>query len=388
VALKYQYLKKISGKIYHPDSIKGILESLDFTVVREGLDAMALQVPYHKPDVRLPADVVEEILRIDGLDNIEIPSCITISPSVEESERAEQLKEKISGILTGLGFSEILTNSLTNGAYIPEEEKAATVKLLNNLSNELNVMRPSMLFTALEVLSFNINRKNSDLKLFEFGKTYSQEKKGSFKEVNHLSVYITGQINPGHWKRKAVPADIYYVKGVAETLLKAMGVNDQKFDPAENNELAGGFCLMINGANLVTVGTVRSKLSSRFDIKQPVFFIDFNWDSILKFSDNKITFRPLPKFPAVERDLAIVVPVAMSYHQVELQLNKLHLDKLTQVRLFDVFESDKLGAGKKSMAVNFTFLDEEKTLTDKEIDSWMNRIMTTLEKELGAEIRK
>ena len=173
VSIKYHYLKKLSGKNYHPDTVKNILQSLGFSLERDSMDTLTVAVPYHKPDVSLPADLVEEILRIDGLDNIDIPTTISISPSIEENYKAEQLKEKISNVLTGLGFSEILTNSITNAAYFSETELKTVVKLLNNLSSELNVMRPSMLHTALEVVSFNINRRNNNLKFFEFGKTYS-----------------------------------------------------------------------------------------------------------------------------------------------------------------------------------------------------------------------
>ena len=171
IALKYHYLKKLSGKNYHPDSIRKILQSLGFSIQLDSADAMVVEVPYHKPDVSLPADLVEEILRIDGLDNIEIPTSIRITPSVDENSRKEALKEKISNILTGLGFSEILTNSITNSAYYPEAVLTTAVKLLNNLSSELNIMRPSMLPTALEVIAFNINHKNNNLRFFEFGKT-------------------------------------------------------------------------------------------------------------------------------------------------------------------------------------------------------------------------
>ena len=189
------------------------MESLGFTVVREGMDAMTLEVPYHKPDVSLPADIVEEIVRIDGLDNIDIPVTISISPSVEENYKAELLKEKISNVLTGLGFTEILTNSITNSAYFNETELQTAVKLLNNLSNELNIMRPSMLHTALEVISFNINRKNNNLRFFEFGKTYSTSGVGRYDETNHLCIYLTGDVRSNHWKEKSVHSDIYYIKG-------------------------------------------------------------------------------------------------------------------------------------------------------------------------------
>jgi phenylalanyl-tRNA synthetase beta chain len=389
VILKFQFLKKLSGKNYHPDTVKGILESLGFSLVKESIDSLTVQVPYHKPDVSLPADVVEEILRIDGLDNIEIPTSITISPSVERNNEGDLYKEKISSVLIGEGLTEILTNSITNSAYYDEEVLQSSVRLMNNLSVELDIMRPSMLQTALEVIAFNINRKNSDLKLFEFGKTYTTSGVGKYEEQNHLCIYITGTITENSWKNKATAADIYYAQGVAETVLKTTGVRiDHYQNGTDDKELSSSLLATINGEQIFRLGKVSNAIAAKFDIKQPVFFVDFNWDALVKFVRNKIAFKEIPKYPAVERDLAMVVPKTMKYQEVKEQVAKLRLNKLQEVKLFDVFESEKLGADKKSLAINFTFLDEEKTLTDKEIDGWMNKIMTTLEKELGAEIRK
>ena len=388
VTIKYHYLKKLSGKNYHPDTVKNVLQSLGFVIERDNMDTLTVAVPYHKPDVSLPADIVEEVLRIDGLDNIDIPTTISISPSIEENYKADLLKEKISNVLAGLGFTEILTNSITNAAYFSETELKTVVRLLNNLSSELNIMRPSMLHTALEVIAFNINRKNPSLKFFEFGKTYSTGGIGEYKELTHLSLYLTGQVNDTHWKTKPVPSDIYYIKGIAEAILTALGIKNISFENTESNELQTALTAGLNGEKLIELGRVQNSLASKFDIKQPVFFADIYWDVLLKYAGKQVQFKEISKYPSVERDLALIVPKSMKYQQVKEQLSKLRLNKLQDVKLFDVFESEKFGAGKKSMAVNFTFMDEEKTLTDKEIDSWMNKIMATLEKELNAEIRK
>ena len=388
VQFKYHYLKKLSGKNYHPDSVKSILTSLGFTVLRESVDALAVEVPYHKPDISIPADIVEEIVRIDGLDNIPIPTTISISPSVNANFKSEFLKERISNVLTGLGFSEILTNSITNSAYFSKEQLQTVVKLINNLSSELDIMRPSMLHTALEVISFNLNRKNADLKFFEYGKTYSTESVGVYKEVNHLSLYITGSKRSINWKEKETASDIYYVKGICQALLQVFGVSGAEFENANEPGFEGALKVVTENGTLLVLGRVSNDLASKFDMRQPVFIADFNWDLVLESSNKRVQFKEIPKYPAVERDLAIVVPKEMKYQEIQSVISNLKLNKLQQVRLFDVFESDKLGAGKKSMAVNFTFLDEEKTLTDKEIDSWMNKIMNTLTKDLEAEIRK
>jgi phenylalanyl-tRNA synthetase beta chain len=388
VGLKYQYLKKLSGKNYHPDAVKKILESLGFGVIRENMDTVTLEVPYHKPDISLPADIVEEILRIDGLDNIDIPTTISISPSIEENYKGERIKEKISNTLAGLGFTEILTNSITNSAYFSEDELKTSVRLLNNLSSELDILRPAMLHTALEVIAFNSNRKNNNLKFFEFGKTYSTFGVGQYIETNHLCLYVTGQLNENHWKEKSTASDIYYVKGVAEAILSNLGLANKNFESFHTTELQSGLLLQLNGEKIIELGRVNTGLAAKFDIRQPVFVADFYWDVILKYAGKQVQFQEISKYPSVERDLAMIVPKGMKYKEISEHIDKLRLNKLKDVKLFDVFESEKLGKDKKSMAINFTFLDEEKTLTDKEIDSWMKRIMTTLEKELNAEIRK
>jgi phenylalanyl-tRNA synthetase beta chain len=388
VALKYHYLKKLSGKNYHPDSVKKILQALGFSIQLDSGDTLVVEVPYHKPDVTLPADLVEEILRIDGLDNIDIPTSIRISPSIEENYKKESLKEKLSNVLTGLGFTEILTNSITNSAYYSEEELKKTVRLLNNLSSELDIMRPTMLPTALEVLAFNINHKNNSLRFFEFGKTYATDGPGLYSEQEHLSLYVTGAAQQAHWKKPTSQTDIYYIKGIAEALLRNLGTGSLEFSEQESKDLEEYMEVKTETGPLVKIGKVNRNLSSRFDIRQPVFVAEFNWAEVVILAARPVRFREIPKYPAVERDLALVVPVQMKYASISEQINKLKLPKLKEVKLFDVFESEKLGAGRKSLAVNFTFLDEEKTLTDKEIDAWMNRIMITLEKELHAEIRK
>lgn len=389
VKLKYAYLKKLSGKYYPPDTVKSILESLGFEVAKEEKENLVVKAPYYKPDITLPADVVEEVLRIDGFDNVEIPAAITITPSVEENYAEEDLKEKVAQFLVGCGFSEILTNSITNSKYFPEGELAKGVKMINNLSSELDVMRPTMLPTALEVIRFNANRKNDNLRFFEWGKTYTAHGIGKYREDEHLCLYITGEITEPSWKAKPVTANFYYAKGVAEAVLRLLDVSSPSFDNVADINLQPAMTAQQNGKRLLTLGQVNPAVTNRFDLKQPVFFADFNWGLMVKLAaERKIVYKEVPKYPTVQRDLALVVPKPMKYAEINKRIRNLQLPKLQSVRLFDLFESEKFGKDKKSLAVNFTFLDEEKTLTDKEIDGWMEKIMTTLEKELGAEIRR
>ena len=389
VAIKYHYLKKLSGKNYHPDAVRKILAGLDFEIVREGMDEIRVAVPFSKPDITLPADIVEEIVRIDGLDNIDIPSSMTITPSRDENIPKENLREKIAGFLVGLGFHEIITNSISNSQYYSEEQLAGTVKMINSLSADLNIMRSSMIETGLESIAYNINRKNKDLQFFEFGKTYHTSGIGNYEEVEHLSLYFTGLFKHTNWKSKATTTDFYVVKGITEALLKLCGIDNINFTQSVSEGCSIANFISINNQKIVLVGEVSPEKLKSFDIKQPVFFIDLKWLSLLELNNKKIiTYKEVSKFPSVNRDLALVVNRNITFDALQDVITKAKISKLKKMQLFDIFESDKLGVDKKSMAVNFTFIDEEKTLTDKEIDTMMTKLISTFENELNAEIRK
>lgn len=389
VALKNHYLKKLSGKNYHPDAVKNILESLGFEIAKEGMDELWIEVPYNKPDISLPADIVEEIIRIDGIDNIEIPKNINLSPANDTYNLKEKLREKLAGHLTGLGFAEILTNSITNSKYYSDEVLNTSVKMINNLSADLNVLRPSMLETALESIAYNINRKNSNLRLFEFGKTYSSEKAAAYKEEEHFSVFITGNSDYDSWRIKAKPADFFVARGIASSLYKLCGFDDVQFEEPSAAYNGTRYNIKHKNHQLGMMVEVSSSVLQAFDIRQAVYFIDLNFSNILAWAEKqKIVYREIPKFPAVQRDLAVLLEKSISFAEIEKLIKKFNFSKLCEVRLFDVFESEKLGSDKKSLAVSFTFIDEEKTLTDAEIDEMMQKIILSLEKELNATIRK
>ena len=389
VAIKYHYLKRLSGKNYHPETVGKILKNLGFEIIKEGMDEMIVAAPYHKPDISLPADIVEEIIRVDGLDNIEIPGSITMTPSIDELYAVETFKEKIADYLVGLGFYEIMTNSITNENYFSKDELEGSVKMLNSLSAGLNLMRPSMLETGLEPIAYNLNRKNSDLKFFDFGKVYRSSGPGNYGETEHLSLYVTGHRENENWKHQQEKADIYFLKGVVTNLLKILGVDETNFEKSKSTKLSPSLQVRVEGSVMAELGEVTPAVLSRFDIKQPVFYADLNWSALkVQAEHKKISLRELSRFPVVRRDLAMIVDSTTSYSRVEETVQTLRLPALAEMNLFDIFESEKLGAGKKSLAVSFTFIDNEKTLTDKETDEWMNRIMTALEKELKAAIRK
>ncbi len=396
VSIKYHFLKKLSGKNYHPDSIKNILHSLGYETLKEGIDELRVAVPYHKPDVSLPADLVEEILRIDGLDNIDIPEMITITPAIEEHYAREVYREKIANYLVGQGFHEMITNSITNAAYFPEEEQQQMVKMLNSLSSELNILRNSLFETSLEVVARNLNHKNNSLRLFEFGKAYSTtgpgkpgSPSGRYRETDMLCIVMTGNITGDNWKEKSSAADLFSLKGAVDAILRLLGIKPDAVSSLEVPKLNNHLVYTYNNQVIAGAGEVKKKILEIFGIKQPVFFAGLNWALMTELAaGQQLTIRELPKYPLVQRDLAMIVSKEITWEKVQQTLQKIKPGKLQDMKLFDIFESEKMGAGKKSIAVNFTFLDEEKTLTDPEIDEWMRTISTTMEKELQAEIRK
>lgn len=388
ITLSNYYLKKISGKNYHPDTVKNILKSLNFTILREGIDDIQISVPFSNPDITIPADVIEEIMRIDGLDNVEIPSSIKMSPAIDTGLNAALQKEKVITWLNGNGFSEIFTNSITNSKYFDAETLVTTVKIINSLSEDLNIMRPSMLPTGLECLAYNINRKNSNLLFLEFGKTYSKIE-DEYKEVENLALYFTGNKNELNWNSSSKKLDIYFVKGICHSIFSLLGLNDFRFEPAQNKQFDDCLTATVNEKIVAIMGNVAKSQLEQFSIKQPVFFVCIDWQQLISSTaDQTISFEPIAKFPQVHRDLSIVVDKKLTYQSVADLVHSLQLSRLIDLRLFDVFENEKLGENKKSLAISFTFSDKEKTLTDKEIDGMINKIILTLETKLNAEIRR
>jgi phenylalanyl-tRNA synthetase beta chain len=384
VILKNHYLKKLSGKNYHPDTIKNILTSLGFEIVKQGMDDIMLDVPFSNPDIKIPADVIEEIMRIDGLDNVEIPAVIPIAPAIETLGFQQEIKEKTSQYLSSSGFAEVLTNSITNSDYYNEEELQSTVKIINSLSMELDVMKPSMLQTGLECISYNLNRRNNNLRLYEFGKTYSVSE-DKYYEQEHLCIYLSGNKNSQGWKEKSDKADIYFLKGICDNVFTLAGISNITYSIDDT----GGIKAVAGKKEIASLGPVPKATLDKFHIKQQVFYADMNWEKIIDLSKNKkIVYEEISKFPAVHRDLSIIIDKSIPFSKVVEATDKANVDRLAHTNLFDVFESDKLGADKKSLALSFTFLDKEKTLTDKEIDNMVNRIISLYEKELNAEIRK
>ena len=389
ITLQNHYLKKVSGKNYHQDTVKSILKSLNFSILQESIDSLRVAAPTSNPDISIPADVIEEIMRIDGLDNIDIPATIKMSPSPETGAFEAGIREKISGWLVGTGFAEIFTNSITNSKYFDQETLSTSVRIINSLSEDLDIMRPSMIPPALECISYNINRKNTDLLFFEFGSTYSSTEKGKYQETKSLALYFTGHKSPSGWNLRAEKTDIFFAKGVCSALCTLAGLPPLQFVPTSNAFLTEAIGAKSNGIHLTEIGSIKKSLLESFSIKQPVYFLSINWQLLVALAGkNPIQFEEIPKFPHVQRDLSIVVDKSVTYGAVESLLQGLQISKMKEFKLFDVFESERLGADKKSMAISFTFSDKEKTLTDQETDTMMHRIITSIEKGTQAEIRK
>jgi phenylalanyl-tRNA synthetase beta chain len=370
--------------------VKDILESLGFETLEETDAQLRLAAPYSKPDISLPADVVEEIMRIDGYDNIGIPSHITIAPSLSEQPDRQAVREKTAAYLSANGFHEIFTNSITNSRYYDSAPaKEHLVHMLNNLSAELDVMRPSMLESGLESVAYNLNRKQADLFFFEFGKTYRQAAPYEYEEKEHLCLYLTGNKRPESWITKAEKIDGFFLKGHLQNVLLQLGLSAFQFSAAEDSSLTGAQDILYGRQRVGLFGRVAEEKLQRFGIRQPVWFADLDWHAIVNLSSRtQIRFTGIPRFPSVRRDLALILSKGVQFADVERVVRSVKVPILQEIDLFDVFESDKLGAGKKSYAVSFTFRHPEKTLTDKETDKAVQSLITALEKQLQAEIRK
>lgn len=399
VEVKYAHIDRLIGKQIGKENIKKILKSLEIKIVREDDEKLMLLIPPYRVDVRREADVIEDILRIYGFNNIKVPAKVNSTLSYSEKPDDYRLKNVIGDLLAANGFNEIMNNSLTKAAYFEGLETYKpenTVMLFNPLSSDLNAMRQSLLFGGLETIAYNINRKSHNLRLFEFGKVYTFHKKEGdnhlkqYQEENRLALFISGHKNTASWNSREVSSDFFTLKAYGEMVLSRLGLQSDYLTTEENNQdiFREGLDYSQNGKHLLSIGVVSSKLLKAFDIGQDVYYADFSWENILKtLKNHTITFRPLPKFPAVKRDLALLLDKKISFKEVKEIALRTEKHLLKNVSLFDVYEGEKLGADKKSYAVSFTLQDDEKTLTDKQIDKIMNKLIGTYKHLLQAEIR-
>lgn len=399
VAVKFANIDRLIGKAIGHETIKKILKSLEIKIVREDAEGLLLHVPPYRVDVRREADVIEDILRIYGFNNIEVPAKVNSTLSYTEKPDDFQLKNKIADLLSANGFNEIMNNSLTKASYFENGETYKpenTVMLFNPLSSDLNAMRQSLLFGGLETIAYNVNRKSSSLRLYEFGKAYTfHPKEGEnhlkqYKEEDKLALWITGNKSQASWNSQEIKSDFFNLKGYAELVLTRLGFRPDSLTLEETTEdiYREGLVYAQNGKHIVTLGILSHKVLKTMDIAQDVYYAEFSWENLLKAVKNHtIAFTPMPKFPAVKRDLALLLDKKITFKEVRDIAMRTEKNLLKSVALFDVYEGEKLGADKKSYAVSFTLQDEEKTLTDKQIDKIMNKLIGTYKHQLGAEIR-
>ena len=390
VFIHFDKVNKIVGEEIKPETIKKILASLDIKISSMNESGLGLIIPSYRVDVTREIDVVEEILRVYGYNNIAIPSKLnaTVSNSLRTAEH--NVQNVVADQLCSLGFNEMMANSLTSPDYIKLSEQLKeehNVLMLNPLSNELSAMRQSLLFSALEAVSFNSNRKRSDLKFFEFGKTYHKIA-GSYEEDKHLTLTVTGNRNNESWLRAQEKSDFFLFKGYVMAVLSRVGV-DKKLTalPFENDVFAEGLALAIGKEIIVEFGTVKKAIAKHFDIKQEVFYADFNWGKIQKYISNKIKYTAIPKYPEVKRDFALLVDENVQFEQIFNIAKQTEKALLKDINLFDVYQGTNLPEGKKSYAVSFILQDDTKTLTDTQIDKIMSKLQNNFENQLGASLR-
>lgn len=403
VSLSYDYVKGLIGKEIDNDTIKSICESLEMKVTGETAEGLELEVPAYRVDVQRPCDVVEDILRIYGYNNVEIPTqlkgCLVVKG---EEDRKHKLANLVGEQLVGCGFNEILNNSLTKGAYYenrnayPEEN---LVRIMNPLSNDLNVMRQTLLFGGLESIEHNAKRKNANLRFFEFGNVYhfTPERKddenpmAAYSEENHLALWVTGKRVEDSWIHPNEDSSFFELEAYVENILRRIGVQQGMVvrKKSDNDIFAAGLRLENRGGKtLLEMGQLSKKVLKAADIDNPVYYAELSWTALMKLvRKSSVLYTEISKFPAVSRDLALLVDDAVEFAQIEDIARQSERKLLKRVNLFDVYEGKNLPEGKKSYAVNFILQDETKTLNDKQIEAVMQKIITNLKSKLGAELR-
>ena len=403
VDLQYSYVHGLVGKEIPTDKIKAICESLEMKVLEETAEGLKLEIPAYRVDVTRPCDVVEDILRIYGYNNVEIPTQLKSSLVIKgDEDQKHKLANLVSEQLVGEGFNEILNNSLTKGAYYEGHNAYAAencVKIMNPLSTDLNVMRQTLLFGGLESVQHNVNRKRSNLRFFEFGNvyTFNPEKANlddpmqAYKEQYHAALWITGKRVEGSWAHANEESSFYELSAYVENILRRIGVKPGMIvrKKTENDIFSAGLTIENRGGKkLIEMGIITKKLLKQFGLDAPVFYAELNWTALMKvIKKNEVLYTEVPKFPAVSRDLALLVDNSVEFAQIEQIARATEKKLLKKVELFDVYEGDKLPAGKKSYAVNFILQDEEKTMGDKQIEAIMNKLIAQLKKQLNAELR-
>ena len=405
VRLNYEYASRLIGKDLGADTIKHIAESLEMKIVKEDAEGLDLMVPAYRVDVKRPCDVVEDILRIYGYNNVEIPTQLKSSLTIAgDTDKQYHLENLVGEQLVGCGFNEILNNSLTKTAYyegteLNEYPWEKTVKVMNPLSADLGVMRQTLLFGGLESIVRNVNRKNANLRFFEFGNCYrfdadkrtAESPIKGYTQEYHLALWVTGKRVQGSWAHPDEDSSFFELKAYVQNILRRLGVQPGTIvtEAGHNNIFDKSLVLKNRGGKVMAeMGILNHKLLKTFDLQQPVYYADLDWQALMKaIRKNTLTFTDISKYPAVSRDLALLVDNNVEFAQIEHVAKQTEKKLLKRVELFDVYQGKNLPAGKKSYAVNFILQDENKTLNDKAIDAIMQKLIKQLTTQLGAELR-
>lgn len=400
VSIKYANVQRLIGKEIPVATIKSILIDLDIKILEETERGLLLEIPTFKVDVTREADIIEEILRVYGYNNIDFSESVHSALSYGKKPDNEKLQNLISDYLSNNGFSEVMNNSLTKAGYYennPDFDASESVRMLNPLSSDLNILRQSLMYGGLESVLYNINRKSPDLKLYEFGKSYrlvnseAEKVEKRYYEEKHLALLMTGRKSPEAWSNQAKKVDFYDLKQAVQHILKKLQFNllSLTVDTEIKSYFSEGLRFSFNTKPLVELGELSPKVLKTMGIKQPVFYADFNWQNIFKtVKQQDVQFQEVPKFPVVRRDLALVLDKSVKFESIEAIAYKAEKRILKSVNLFDIYEGKELGEGKKSYSVSFFLQNREKTLNDKQIDKMMKRFIQVFEQDLGAIIRR
>ncbi|HEU4789145.1 MAG TPA: phenylalanine--tRNA ligase subunit beta [Flavobacterium sp.] len=389
VFLNFKNVARIIGQELPKDTIKQILASLEIKVNSVSDAGLGLTIPAYRVDVQREIDVIEEILRVYGYNNILFSKKLNATVSNSPRNEDYKIQNSVATQLNSQGFNEMMANSLTTASYVQLSEmlkEEYNVTMLNPLSSDLATMRQSLLFSGLEAISYNINRKNSDLKLFEFGKSYHSFLSG-YEEIKHLTLFQTGNRNQENWTYVQKPSDFFQFKGYVEGILSRLGISNAKSVAVTSDVFSEGIAFGLGSETLVEFGVVKKSILKHFGIKQEVFYADFNWATVLKLMSSKIKYTEIPKYPEVRRDLALLVDQNVTYDAIYAIARQTEKALLKNVNLFDVYEGQNLPEGKKSYALSFTIQDAAKTLEDAQIDKIMNKLIKNFETELGASLR-
>jgi len=400
IDVKYANVDRLIGQKIDHDSIADILVYLGIKIINNTKEILTVEIPTFKAEVTREADIIEEILRIYGYNNIEFPNQVRSSLSYIEKPDKEQVQENTSNFLSNNGFVEIMNNSLTKAAYSEKFdfiEQQKDVTIFNPLSIDLGVLRQTLLTPGLESIIYNLNRKNQNLSFYEFGKTYSKKSDDTSKDVleqfgeeAHLSIFVTGKVNRESWYETEKIGDVYYLKSMVYSIFKKLNIDERMFKSAKISDtvFTTGLTMEWHGKEIVKFGELNSKLLRTFDINQQVYYADFNWELVLDILKNhKLAYKPVAKYPEVRRDLALLVDADVEFEDLKKMAFDTEKNLLKTVNLFDVYEGNKIEQGKKSYALSYILQDNTKTLTDKIIDKTMQKIAKTYQHRIGATLR-